>query len=98
MSGGPSHETLVKARKWCAAQFAKRYDRSSHASFLASEILKEADEKFALESHGVEGFCTRDGSGGCDYLNMGDSYTQTLYVKANRHSARFSVGCYAGAV
>lgn len=98
MSGGPSAETLKKARLWCARQFSKRYNRLTHASHLASEILKEADERFKLESFGVEGFCDQVGASGCDYLNMGDSYTQTLYVKTNRYAARFSVGCYAGAV
>ena len=98
MSGGPSEETLKKARVWCAHQFKARYERNEHASFLASRILKEADEKFGLESFGVEGWCDDTGSGGCEYLNMGDSYTLTIYVKTNRYSARFSVGCYAGAV
>lgn len=97
MKLSPSEDTLIKARLWCARQFAKRYDRASHASFLAAEILEEADARFALNSHGVEGWSSETGASGCDYLNMGDSYAATLYVKTQRYSARFSVGCSAGA-
>jgi hypothetical protein len=98
MSGGPSHETLRKARLWCARQFAKRYTRNNHASHLASEILMEADKRFSLESFGDEGWCDDVGSDGVSYLNTGDSYTTTITCETSHRSARFRVECYADAV
>lgn len=94
MSGGPSEATLKKARNWCVRQFAKRYARNSHASHLACEILREADKRFALESHGDEGWCDDVGSDGVSYLNMGDTYTLTLCVKTSPRSARFVVSSW----
>lgn len=94
MSGGPSEVTLKKARDWCARQFAKRYSRNSHASHLASEILREADKRFALESHGDEGFCDPSGVDGISYLNMGDTYALTLCAETSHRSARFVVSSW----
>lgn len=95
MSGGPSEETLKEARDWCEAQFSERYTRSFHASHLACEILREADEKFSLESFGDEGWCDEVGADGVSYLNMGDPYVLTIVVETSPRSARFSVGCWA---
>lgn len=94
MSGGPDQETLTRARRWCAREFAKRYERTSHASHLADEILKEADAKFALDSHGVEGWCDGVGNEGVSYLNMDDTYTLTLVCETSNRSARFSVNSW----
>jgi hypothetical protein len=95
MSGGPSVEMLRRARTWCARQFSARYSwRDGHASHLACQILREADEKFALESFGDEGFCDEIGSEGVSYLNMGDTYTLTLCVETSARSAKFLVSSW----
>lgn len=95
MSGGPSVETLKKARLWCARQFSKRYSwRDGHASHLACQILREAEEKFTLETFGDEGWCDEFGSEGVSYLNTGDPYTLTLCVETSARSAKFSVSSW----
>jgi len=62
---------MKQARAWCARQFAKRRNEHVHASFLAREILEEADAKFGLGSDGVEGWSSRSGETGVQYLNFG---------------------------
>ena len=94
VSGGPSVETLKRARRWCATQFAKRYDlRLGHASHLACAILREADERYSLESFGTEG-CTDTTQEGVSYLNMADTYTLTICVETSSRSARFVVASW----
>lgn len=90
-----SYETLKKARAWARREFNKRQKNSyGHPSFLVREVLEEADRKFNLGSFGVEGWSNRSGSGGVEYLNMGDPYDTTIYVRTTPWSARFSVGCW----
>lgn len=86
----PDDQTFERARRWCAAQFAKRYPdrRYEHASFLASEILKECDTWFALDSFGVEGWATSTETG-VEYLNFGDSYHPTVLVRTRRDGVSF---------
>jgi hypothetical protein len=86
-------EQLQAARSWCASQFKKRYNtKMGHASFLAATILKEASEKFKLADCGVEGWTYGIGRTGVQYLNYGDSYTPTIYVRSNETGASFCFG------
>lgn len=89
-----SLRTLKNARRWCASQFSKRYDRSSHASHLACEILREAEKRYDLCTCGDEGFCDETGATGVSYLNTGESYALTLCVETSRYSARFLVASW----
>lgn len=90
MSTETTEETLKKAQKWCKREFAKRRVPGQHPSFVASEILKEADERFNLGGYGVEGWCNDVGSKGVDYINFGDVYSLTL-VAVTGHNASFMV-------
>ena len=74
------NNTLKNARRWCAAQFKKRRPdrRYEHPSHLGAEILREAEKRFGLGTFGTEGFCDDCGEHGVSYLNMGDTYAETL--------------------
>jgi hypothetical protein len=82
MSIGPSAVQLDDAMRWCVKQMHERRVPGQHPSHMLSTILKEADAKFALDSFGVEGFCSPSGDNGVSYLNMGDSYSTTLVAVA----------------
>jgi hypothetical protein len=77
----PLKEKLQQAAKWIRRELNKRADRS-HPSHLASKVLEEADEKFQLGSHGVEGW-SKSSSLGYQYLNYGDPYDATIVVRSN---------------
>ena len=79
-----------RARDWCAKEYAKRAkDDARHPSFLASELLEQAEAKFGLASFGVEGWSTGYGSGGVSYLNYGDPYDATIVARTTMAHARF---------
>lgn len=87
-------EKLKRARAWCARQYQKRREdrRYEHPSFLAKEVLEEADKKFALESFGAEGWADEANGRydtGVNYLNFGDTYTPTVAVTTTRNSCTF---------
>lgn len=95
----PDEKKLQRARRWCAREFAKRRKPYEHASFVASEVLKEAEERFELGTFGVEGFTLDEGGReGVSYLNAGDSYALTLCVRTDLSTARFGVRCWASYV
>ncbi|HSX23309.1 MAG TPA: hypothetical protein VLE97_11100 [Gaiellaceae bacterium] len=79
--GRPSKEKLQQAAKWVRRELTKR-DDGSHPSHLASKVLEEADEKFALGSYGVEGW-SKSPRFGYQYLNYGDPYDPTIVVRSN---------------
>lgn len=78
-------ENLKRAARWVRRQLTKRRDPYSHPSHLAAVILKEAEEKFGLESFGVEGWADSVGSKGVQYLNFGDPYSPTIVVRSWPH-------------
>lgn len=80
---------LKLARDWASREYSRR-SRSDrrHPSFLADEILLEADEKFGLDSYGVEGWAIST-TKGVSYLNFGDSYDPTIVVETSSSGARF---------
>jgi hypothetical protein len=80
---------LRLARDWASRQYSRRSrDDRRHPSFLADEILLEADEKFGLDSYGVEGWA-RSPTKGVSYLKFGDSYDPTIVVQTSSTGARF---------
>ena len=96
----PDDATFKKATNWVRAQMSKRRDPHAHPSHLAAEVLAEADEKFKLDSFGVEGWATSTQSG-VQYLNFGDTYSPTIVVRCTRSGCRVSYaaggwGPYAG--
>lgn len=70
----------------------------AHPSFSVSEILAKAEAKFGLPSFGVVGWCDAVGKNCVSYLNMGDPYELTIYVRTTPHSARVSLGCWGDLV
>lgn len=91
-------ETLTKARAWCVKEYSKRSKEDTrHPSFLAGEILAEAEGKFAIPSYGVEGYAFTSVRG-MQYLNFGDPYDATIVVTSNPTMARFwlASGGWAG--
>lgn len=104
MTSRADHEAwlkrLEKAARWVREQIRKRHDGFSHPSHLAAKVLEEADEKFQLESFGVEGWCNDVGTNGVQYLNFGDPYVPTVIIKTKPfdysvHLARGGWGPYA---
>jgi hypothetical protein len=71
---------LRKAAEWIRRELNRRADRR-HPSFLAAELLEEADEKFGLRSFGVEGWA-KSPSTGYQYLNYGDPYDPTIVIRS----------------
>lgn len=94
-------QRLQKAAKWVRTQMTKRRDPYSHPSHLAAKLLEEADEKFDLQSFGVEGWSNDVGSRSVQYLNFGDTYLPTIVAVSSRSGARIHYaaggwGPYAG--
>lgn len=88
-----SMEILNSARKWCQEQYNKRRGEYTwHVSFLATEILEEAEKKFNLNTFGVEGFSSVTGKHCVDYLNTGETYGTTIIFRSK--GEKFSVGCW----
>lgn len=85
----PEEAKLRAARAWCAAQFKARYNSGAHASFLAGAILEEASKRYKLADYGVEGWAHEGGRTGVQYLNYGDPYAPTIYVRSGPSSASF---------
>ncbi len=88
-ASSPEEIKLRAAREWCAAQFKARYNSGAHASFLAGTILEEASKRYKLADYGVEGWAHNFGRTGVQYLNYGDPYTPTIYVRSGPYSASF---------
>lgn len=88
----PEEVKLRAARGWCAAQFKARYNSVAHASFLAGTILEEASRRYKLADYGVEGWADPGGRTGIQYLNYGDPYVPTIYVRGGSRSATFHFG------
>jgi hypothetical protein len=88
-------ETLKLAIAWCRSEYRKRYnDHSGHVSHLASDIMEEAEKRFELPTHGVEGW-SKTMVRGVSYLNTGDSYGRTiLFVSSDVHTGRWSLGAW----
>lgn len=93
----PNIALLRKVRARARALYNARSLRS-HASFAATAALLKAAEELGLDHYGEEGFVLDNSSAhtrGITYLNMGDSYTTTVYVRTSRTDARFCVGSIA---
>lgn len=88
----PEEVKLRAARAWCAAQFKARYNSAAHASFLAGTILEEASRRYKLADYGVEGWAHNCGRTGVQYLNYGDPYIPTIYVRSGPSHASFYFG------
>jgi len=75
-------EKLEKALRWCRRQWTKRWsEKYGHCSLLAVKILEEAEEKFDLDTCGVEGFNAQEWGNdleGVAYLNTGQAYDSTI--------------------
>ena len=76
-------EALEKARRFAARRFAALREneyRHCHRSHAVAAALLEAQERYSLETYGVEGDCAGNGNGHVDlqYLNTGDSYASTI--------------------
>jgi hypothetical protein len=82
---------LRQAARWVRAEMERRWDGSEHPSFVAAEVLEEADKRFSLGSYGVEGWSSEDGRRGVDYLNYGDPYEATLLIRSKPYSYRVVV-------
>jgi len=94
VSNRPDIETIRKARRYAQKQFVKLrddYRYCGHSSHAASEAIKQAGSKYSI-GYGVEGFCWDCGRDGISYLNMGDTYDQTIMFDSR--SDRFWVGCW----
>lgn len=70
---------------------ARASDFLHHRSFLAEEVLTEAEKMFSLPSYGVEGWA-RSQHDGVQYIDMGDPYTQTIVICAGHswHTVGFA--------
>jgi len=91
-------ELLRQVRKRARLLFDATYNGDSHPSFAARDALLKAAEELGLDHHGDEGFVLDNSTAhtkGITYLNMGDSYTPTVYVRTSRTDARFCVGTIA---
>jgi hypothetical protein len=62
---------------------------AGHAGHAAAEALRRTEEKFSLDTFGVEGFCDPAGNQGFSYLNTGETYDLTLGVYTTYSTARF---------
>lgn len=85
----------VRAR--CAAAAKTSYN-NQHPSFAVRGILHDAERRFNLPTYGVEGWCTQMGRNGVSYLNAGDPYALTIYVRTTPFRAQVSLGCWGGLV
>jgi hypothetical protein len=85
-------DKLERARAWCAREFRKRYTGTEHGSFLAETLLNEASKLFDLGDCGVEGWSSLSGDTGVQYLNYGDPYIPTIYVRTTATGARWFYG------
>lgn len=88
---------LKFVRRQCKAASSEGWG-GSHPSFAVKQILEEAEKRYGLPSFGVEGWCDAVGKNGVSYLNMGDPYALTIYVRTTPHSARVSLGCWGDLV
>lgn len=79
-------DTLRQAQRWMRRQLTRRAD-GTHPSHLAAIVLAEADQRFALQSCGVEGHAFTP-SRGFQYLNYGDPYDPTIVIVTTRTAAR----------
>ena len=87
-------EKLEKALRWCRRQWTKRWpEETGHCSFLVEKILTEAEEKFGIDTFGVEGFNAQEWGNyveGVSYLNTGDTYDITICFQSfGKYSGRF---------
>jgi hypothetical protein len=90
--------SLQATRKLARKIFNRIYDGTSHPSFAARDALLMAAAELNLDHHGDEGFVLDNSTAhtkGITYLNMGDSYTPTVYVRTSRTDVRFCVGTIA---
>lgn len=88
-------QLLRQVRKRARSIYNNMYDGYNHPSFAARDALLAAAEELGLDHYGDEGFVLDNNSAhtrGITYLNMGDSYTPTVYVRTSRTDARFCVG------
>lgn len=86
---------LERAIGYCRRQYALRIGgHNAHCSFLAAEIMQEAEKRFNLPTYGVEGFAINMDSG-VEYLNTGDSYGRTILFRSrSRWIGRWSLGAW----
>ncbi len=86
-----------EAIKWVRSEMSRRApDEETHRSFLADKVLEEAQRRFNLPTHGVEGWSFGvSGDSGVQYLNTGDLYDTTLYIVSGHTWHRCSLGSVA---
>lgn len=66
---------------------------SCHPSHTANRVMLDAQIVFEdLGSFGVEGWCDDIGENGFNYLNMGETYEDTILF--NSKTERFSIGTW----
>ena len=68
-----------------------KQNRGFHASHAAYEMLNEANDKFALDYPGIEGWSLNCGEKGVNYLNPGDPYVETIFALADFSSIEFKI-------
>lgn len=88
-----------RAIAWCRREWRRRsieYDH--HPSFLADEIMCEAEVRFALDSAGVEGWSRDNGRSSVSYLNRGETYAVTILVYTTIHGVRWTIRSWGDVV
>lgn len=91
-------DAIVWVRQEMARRVRMPEHRSLHRSFVANDVLVEAEAKFRLGTHGVEGWSSECGASGVQYLNTGNLYDRTIYIRSDRYAHRCSLGSIAGLV
>lgn len=90
MKGADTLRALRAAAWWVRREMRRREVPGEHPSHLAATLLREAEQRYELETCGVEGWTCRArryGSAGVSYLNAGDPYVPTLYVWSDSSSS-----------
>lgn len=90
----PNWEEAVAFVRKELAKLAKLNYNNAHPSFAVRDVLLAAEEKFVLPTYGVEGWAVKNGRNGVSYLNTGDPYERTIYVRTTPFSAKTSLGCW----
>jgi hypothetical protein len=85
---------LVK-RKYRELRDAQRYPRRcSRDARAALDWLEDTRwwEEEGVMTHGVEGFCAKDGQSSVHYLNTGETYNTTMLALCGAENTTFRVG------
>ena len=80
---------LERAYNWARRAYARRRSEPllfEHCSHTAAKVMEEAEKRFDLPTHGVEGFNINMDSS-VQYLNTGDTYGRTIIFKSFYHNS-----------